>query len=306
MSWCKKLSAGVLWRKHWIIVQGNRGIFGERNGIVVRLSSVTYIFSRHFFHQCSVIICNHALEQLQRFGFQTMGPLSPHCYKNSWLILDSKQWAHYRPTATKTVGAFWIPNNGPIIAPLLQKQLAHFGFQTMGPLSPHCYKNEPHIKTEGRYGSPSPELSTGEDWNSILDACDRSPSYITSLSLRIAPPVPFNETCGGPQKLSGRCGEEKIVWPSALYPDLQRRDDSLTAHPHLVPRFRMRGAVPTSSYILTTCLLIKCRQSGVFTFRLAELSKNIGLKFEASGLSILNMYNISVATELCAHTTPDT
>jgi len=247
VSWCKRLSAGFLWRKHWIIVQGNRGIFGERNGIVVRFSSVTYIFSRHFFHQRSVIICNHALEQL-----------------------------------------------------------AHFGFQTMGPLSPHCYKNEPHIKTEGRYGRPSPELSTGEDWNSILDACDRSLSYIASVSLRIAPPVPINETCGGLQKLSGRCGEEKIVWPSALYPDLQRRDDSLTGHPHLVPRFRMRGAVPTSSYILKTCLLIKCRQSGVFTFRLAELSKNIGPKFEASGLSIWNIYSISVATELCAHTTPDT
>jgi len=130
--------------------------------------------------------------------------------------------------------------------------LRHLGFQTMGPLWPHCYKNEPYFKIEGGYGSPCPELSTGEDWNSILDARDRSPSCIASVPLRRASPVPINETCDGPQKLSGRCGEEKNIWPWALYPDVQRHDDSLTAHPHLVPRLRMRGAVPTSSYILTT------------------------------------------------------
>jgi len=207
--------------------QGNRGIFGERNGIVVRLSPVTYIFSRHLFYQCSVIICNHGLEQL-----------------------------------------------------------AHLGFQTMGPLSPHCCENEPYIKTKWGYGIPTPELSTGEDWNSILDACDRSPSCIASVCLRKAPPVPINDTCVVPQKLSGHCGEEKNIWPWALYPDVQRHDDNLTAHLHLVPRLRMRGAVPTCSYILTTCLLIKCRESGVFTFHLAELKRNIGHKFEVSGLSI--------------------
>ena len=164
---------------------------------MVRLSPVTYVFSRRtcIFHQCSVIICSHGLQQL-----------------------------------------------------------AHLGSQTMGPLSPHCYKNEPYFKIEGGYGSPFPELSTGEEWNSIIDACDLSPSCIASVPLRRAPTVPFNETFGGPQKLPGRCGEEKNVWPWALYPDVQRYDDNLTAHPHLVPRLRMRVAVSTSSYILTTFL----------------------------------------------------
>lgn len=162
---------------------------------MVGLSPVTYVSSRHLFHKCSVIICNHGLEQL-----------------------------------------------------------VHLGFQTMGPLSPHCYKNEPYFKTEGGYGSPSPELSTGEDLNSTLDACDRSQSCITPVLLRRAPPVPINETFGGPQKLSRRCGEEKNVWPWTLCPDVQRYDDNLTSHPHLVRRLKMRGAVPTSSYILPTCL----------------------------------------------------
>jgi len=58
----------------------------------------------------------------------------------------------------------------------------------MGPLSPHRYKNEPYFKTEEGYGSPSPKLSTGADWNSILDACDRSPLYIASVPLTTAPP----------------------------------------------------------------------------------------------------------------------
>jgi hypothetical protein len=141
---------------------------------------------------------------------------------------------YYLQSRAGTVGAFGIPNNGP--------------------LSPHCYKNEPYFKTEGGYRSPSPELSTGEDWNSTLDACDRSQSRITSVPLRRAPPVPINETFGGPQKLSGRCGEEKNVWPWTLCPDVQRYDENLTSHPHLVRRLKMRGAVPTSSYILPTCL----------------------------------------------------
>ena len=101
-------------------------------------------------------------------------------------------------------------------------------------------------------------------------------------------------------------GEEKNIWPWALYSEVQRHDDNLTAHPHLVPRLRIRGAVPTCSYILTTCLLMMCMESGVFTFHLAELRKNIGHKFEVFGLSILNSYRISVATELSAHTTTGT
>jgi len=53
-------------------------------------------------------------------------------------------------------------------------------------------------------------------------------------------------------------------------------------------------------------LLIKCRESGAFTFHLAELRNNTGPYFEMSGLSISDIYSIQVATELAVHTTPDT
>ena len=150
MSWCKRLGAGFLSRKHWNIARVI--VWFLVNEMALWYACLrSHVFSRHLFYKWSVIICNHGLEQL-----------------------------------------------------------AHLGFQTMGPLSLHCYKKEPYFKIEGGHGSPSPELSTGEDWNSILDACDRSPSCIASVPLRKRPQYPLTRRVVGLRRCPGAVEKRKI------------------------------------------------------------------------------------------------